>query len=716
VTLLRSPLASASRLVSVGVLVLLVSSVLACAAPQGLGPLDPFQLSQRKDFSAYRISSNSADPDDNDDSQRPIPGETIELADLRGPGVVSHLWVTVAANEYGWPRLLRLRIYYDGSPTPSVDAPVGDFFGVGHGFEREVSSLLIRDSSSGRSRNSYWPMPFQKSCRITLTNEGRRRTSHVYYHIDYRAVPALPADTLYFHARYRQALPATAGKPYEVLNVKGQGHYAGTVFNVVQNQPGWFGEGDERFFIDGEATPRIEGTGTEDYFNDAWTLRVGEGLYAGVPVADGTGTGSRMTAYRWHVPDPIPFTRSLRLDFEHKGWTYQADGAVRSAFEERPDLISSVAFWYQAGIAEGQPELPYGARRLPHGNAQQIEVEALLPEVKTRGGATSVDREVFWSKDVLTFKAEGPGSSFELPLDVPEDGTYELIAQVAHSPDYGNYTVLVDGKPGWDPKDLEHEPGANFGTGDRVNAYFTEIIVAVDHLIGWIKLSKGRHTVTFTCVGKHPEATGYWLGIDTLILAKLGASGVASPSSLRAAGLRAIGESAAAQRDAAPDASAALGRALAGEQDAEVRAAAAWSLGQIGARAAARAAELGAALSDPDPVVRGLAAVALRNLGAAAAPARDALIKRLKDPETAVRLMAANALGAQRATSAIDALIEACKVRDEQVHVLRSLVNALGEMGSEAARARPVLEALNAIPRVRWAVARALRKIEAAKR
>lgn len=315
--------------------------VVAAQAPHSPDLQD---LTRLKDFVAERVSSNNPDPLSNDDSWRPIAGETVVLADLTGPGVVTHIWLTVAANEYGWPRLLRLRVYYDGSSIPSVDCPVGDFFGVGHGFERPINSLVVRNSSSGRSRNSYWQMPFARRIRITVTNEGRRRVANLYFHVDWKKVPALPVGTAYFHAWYRQALPPRAGQPYEILSVNGRGHYVGTVLNVVQNEAGWFGEGDERFYVDGAAKPSIEGTGTEDYFNDAWSFRIADGLYTGVPVADGTGVGARMSAYRWHLTDPIPFRRSLRLDIEHKGWTYSPDGKVRSAFEERPDLFSSVAF------------------------------------------------------------------------------------------------------------------------------------------------------------------------------------------------------------------------------------------------------------------------------------------------------------------------------------------------------------------------------------
>ena len=120
-------------------------------------------------------------------------------------------------------------------------------------------------------------MPFAKRIRITVTNEGRRRVSNLYFHVDWKKVPALPPGTAYFHARYRQALPTEPGRPYEILSVRGRGHYVGTVFSVVQNEAGWFGEGDERFYVDGVTKPDIEGTGTEDYFNDAWSFRVATG-------------------------------------------------------------------------------------------------------------------------------------------------------------------------------------------------------------------------------------------------------------------------------------------------------------------------------------------------------------------------------------------------------------------------------------------------------
>jgi hypothetical protein len=525
--------------------------------------------------------------------------------------------------------------------------------------------------------------------------------------VDWTRLKALPPGTAYFHARYRQAVPAVMGRPYEVLSVKGRGHYVGTVLSVVQNQAGWFGEGDDFFYVDGERKARIEGTGTEDYFNDAWSLRVAEGPYAGVPVAEGTDMGARMTAYRWHLADPIPFRTALRFDFEHVGWTYNPDGTVRSASEERADLFSSVAFWYQVGIARDQPPVPYGAARLPHGNARQIEVETLLPDVKAEGGKALVQKEVFWSKDLLFFEAAGPGSKIEVPFDVAEAGRYELVAQLAHSPDYGIYAVTLDGKPLAETGELEHEPGANTGGSGPIDTYFTETYVAEDHLLGWPTLSAGRHLLAFTCTGKRTDATAYNLGIDTFVLARLG--GVTETAVEREArALRTIGE----RRAVTTADLRRLADALRGGR-AETREAAAWSLGQIGAQAAPAVTALTAALSDQDVVVRGLAALALRDVGSAATTALDALVRALGDEDVGVRMMSAQAIGSlgPRAASAVQALVQACHRKDEHVHVQRSLADALGNIGPAARVSLPELQELAKIPRVRWSAALAIKKI-----
>ncbi|MGA2600567.1 MAG: glycoside hydrolase family 172 protein [Bryobacteraceae bacterium] len=639
---------------------LAIGCAILAACVWTLAAQDALDLARLRDSHAYRSSSNNPDPTSNDDSRRPIPGETIVLADVQGPGVITHIWLTIAANEYGWPRLLRLRAYYDGSATPSVDVPVGDFFAVGHGYEREVKSLMIVDGSAGRARNSYWPMPFRRSCKITITNEGRRRVSNLYYHVDWEKRKQMPADIGYFHAWYKQEIPAKMGRPYEVLSVRGRGQYVGTLLNVIQTQPGWFGEGDDRFYIDGEKKPSIEGTGTEDYFNDAWSLRVSEGPYWGVPVAEGTGPGARMTAYRWHLRDPIPFQRSLRFDFEHAGWTYNSNGSVKSAFEERPDIFSSVAFWYQDGIGQVLPEPPYGSARLPHGNALQIEAESNIEAVKTEGGKAEVQKDVFWSRDLLFFHATGAGSRIDVPIDVADDGFFEIVAQVAHAPDYGDYRVLLDGATLAPEGDLENEPGANTGSGSLIQAWGPEIYVAQDHLLGWRKLSKGTHTLAFVCAGKDVRSSGFNLGIDTFILAKIGAP-----------------------------------------------------IDVVAPHVPSDLPGLIVTLSNPDAVFRGMAALALRDMGPAARPALKALAAALRDPDTGVRMTAADAIARQghEAVAVLDDLIAAAKVQGENVHVQRSLAMAFGAIGPAAAPAVPVLHDLEKIPRVTPTAATAIRQI-----
>ena len=141
------------------------------------------------------------------------------------------------------------------------------------------------------------------------------------------------------------------------------------MLNVIQAGVGWFGEGDDLFYVDGAKHPQLDGTGTEDYFNEAWGLRTSYSPWYGTPVAEGERVGARLTGYRWHVPDPVPFTKSLWAGIEHAGWTYNADGSLRSGFEERPDYFSSAAFWYQKGVNEDLAEPPYGEARLPFGNA-----------------------------------------------------------------------------------------------------------------------------------------------------------------------------------------------------------------------------------------------------------------------------------------------------------------------------------------------------------
>ena len=375
-----------------------------------------------------------------------MPGETYVMADLKGPGVVSHIWLTAADNEFAWPRSVRLRVYYDGKKNPEYRRPLGDFFGVdtdtigtsnptSSGTAHSVVRGTVGRCPSVRHARSPLPTkaPVPSRCS-TITSIGnstsRCRTTSI----------------IFTRTIARNTRPSTA-KITSSSILTALGTTSDTVLNVVQAQVGWFGEGDDLFYVDGSEHPQIVGTGTEDYVNEAWGLRVSCGPWAGTPVAEGELVGARLTGYRWHIPDPIPFTKSLWAGIEHAGWTYNPDGSLRSGFEERPDYLSSVAFWYQKDVNEGLPEPPYGEARLPIGHAEQIAVEDSLSEVKTSKGRASVQREVDWGRDLLFFEAEGKGARIDIPIDVPASGRYEIVARIAQAPDYGDYIALLDDKP-----------------------------------------------------------------------------------------------------------------------------------------------------------------------------------------------------------------------------------------------------------------------------
>ena len=716
-----------------------VLAAIAHAAPQVTDGGGLPDLPRLKRYSAHRVSSQNRFVGSNDDSKRIMPGETLVMADLRGPGVVSHIWVTVADNEYAWPRLVRLRVYYDGKKTPSVDVPIGDFFGVGHGYDRELNSLPVRDSSFGRARNSYWPMPFRQSCRITATDEGNRPVTMFYYHVDWQKHPSIPDDVAYFHGYYRQERPAQAGKNYEFLNVKGTGHYVGTVLNVIQSQVGWFGEGDDLFYVDGATHPQIYGTGTEDFVNDAWGLRVSFGPWTGTPVAEGERVGARLTGYRWHVPDPIPFTKSLWAGIEHAGWTYNQDGTSRSGFEERPDYFSSAAFWYQTGVNEELPELPYGEERLPLGNALQIAVEDSIADVTVEKGKASVQREVDWGRDLLFFEAEGLGSRINVPIDIPENGRYEIVARIAQAPDYGDYYVLLDGKP-TNPDNREALTSEIPSAGSEVfHNYLPEVYVAVEHPLGWLSLDKGRHTLSFFCTGRDGRSSGYNLGINDMVLERvperaplvvppreLGATQSAAivyrglPLSIylqelahtsgaaRAEIFRAIGAFGADAATGVSNVTQALH-----DPDAGVRVAAAWALSQMGSASEKAVPALAVSLTDEDPRVRSLAAVALRSMGSKALGAVPALIQSLNDSAPYVRAPAADALGSigPAAQAAVQPLSQRLLAEGEVAYVLRSAAAALGDIGPAASSALPALEQAMKMHRVSATAQEAILKI-----
>ena len=303
-------------------------------------------------------------------------GATATVLDEAGPGIITHVWFTIASPEPMHLKKLVLRMYWDDEATPSVEAPIGDFYGLGLGQYFTYQSAPL-DVAPEKALNCFFQMPFRKHARITVTNDGEQDVDALYYNIDYQAYSKpLPEDLLYFHAQYRQANPAhgwtndwrSNGDPkvndkknldgdgnYVWMEATGRGQFVGVTMSVLQNQDGWFGEGDDMFFIDGEKTPSINGTGTEDYFLGAWDFSSHPFSYElfGAPVLGNESEGSRSSVYRFHLDSPIPFKNSLKATIEH------------GHANHRSDDFFSVAYWYQTEPHAAFPPLPSVMDRIP---------------------------------------------------------------------------------------------------------------------------------------------------------------------------------------------------------------------------------------------------------------------------------------------------------------------------------------------------------------
>jgi hypothetical protein len=288
------------------------------------------------------------------------PGETHTIADIKEPGAIQQIWMTPTGH---W-RYSILRIYWDGQAQPSVECPVGDFFACGWGQYAQVSSLPVC-VNPGSAFNCYWEMPFRKSCRITMENIGLEQMT-LYYQVNY-ALTDVPDDAAYFHAQFRRVNPLPYKEVYTILDgVKGRGQYVGTYMAWGVNNCGWWGEGEIKFFLDGDGElPTICGTGTEDYFCGSYNFDVGKEKggyrefttpYSGLAQVirpDGLyQSQTRFGLYRWHIMDPIRFEQDLRVNIQALGW--------RSGGRYLPlqDDIASVAYWYQTLPTAPFPQLP----------------------------------------------------------------------------------------------------------------------------------------------------------------------------------------------------------------------------------------------------------------------------------------------------------------------------------------------------------------------
>ncbi|MBV6504376.1 MAG: hypothetical protein AKCLJLPJ_02504 [Fimbriimonadales bacterium] len=449
----------------------------------------------------------------NFDNFRVAPGATHVLMDAKGPGVITHIWMTFLGPEkQDWApqgsanhQDMLLRIYWDDSSKPGVEAPVGDFFANCFGRRDEVISVpvVVEDADS---YNCYWHMPFRKAARIEIVNQSDKPISLLYYNIDWIQLESLPEDTPYFYAQYRQEYPAKSGQDYVILETEGKGHYVGTVLAVRTRSPSWFGEGDEKIYIDGESGPSIWGTGTEDYFLSAWGLKRTSTPYFGVPYFDQWGiVGGHTSAYRWHINDPIVFQKGIRVTIEHFGWISPDENPDyrRMSWNEREDDYSSIAFWYQTGTPTFSARAPEGAeRRLPSIERKTVFArDVVTDERHGNGRAVKQQLDLYDGQQVLYMPESQENAWLEIPFRVEKKEPLRLLLNLTKSYDFGRYQAYLNG----------------IKLGGVFDMYSAEIESEEVHLLDFWP-DPGDYVLRLECVGKHPLSSGHFLGIESLRL------------------------------------------------------------------------------------------------------------------------------------------------------------------------------------------------------
>ncbi len=463
--------------------------------PAGLGTI--------QNYKSGRVSSE--DRPGNADMRRIAPGETLTLAEIDGPGEISHIWTTINTPDKDHLQNIVFRIYWDGNEYPSVESPVGDFFGLGLGryymFNNPVQAI-----GTDRGMNAFWPMPFAKGARVTATNESQTTVGAYYYYVDYKKYEKAPENIAYFHAQYRQATPNEDGKPYLIMETDGgRGHFAGVSLSIHTQASGWWGEGDDIFTIDGEQTPSIWGTGSEDYFCGAWCY--GETFYNdyfGMPLRERLDQGSNnfWNVYRHHLEAPVTFTKSIKVEIEH------GDNGVSNTRNPRNNNYYSCAYWYVDNPRPLKGKLPPVEDRLPTFNPlpvepgvyelQYMDVDAPKhTKVESQGIERQPDRDGDWLYNDQLFVRDGKeGDTTTLTFNTTETLSGDAALYMTRAHDYGIIQVKLDGK--------------ELATIDGYNKQIDRVRVP----LGQVNLAPGEHKLTVTVKGKNPASKGMFWGID----------------------------------------------------------------------------------------------------------------------------------------------------------------------------------------------------------
>ena len=507
-----------SRLFAAGMAVwFIVLGAGSAAVGQGLAGLTHWEEGR-----SMRVGSNVWIEDDLYDGKNNMDrpdriesGKTYVMADLKGPGVITHIWMTFLHEPHFWVtdgaanhQEMLLRIYWDGREKPDVEVPVGDFFANCFGKRMEVISVpvIVED---GDSYNCFWHMPFRKSARIEIVNQSKKPIRKLYNNVDWIKKKSLPENTMYFCAQYRQEYPAKNGQDYLVLDAEGKGYYVGTVYSVRTRSPAWFGEGDEKIYIDGEAKPSIRGTGTEDYFLSAWGLKLNSTPYFGVPYINQPDriVGQMTCSYRWHVHDPLVFNTGIRVTFETFGWMSPDENKEHRShsWNEREDDFTSVAFWYQMGPTKKFTEVPSAEeRKLPGLERILVWGKEAMDDSRHGQGTARVQKGARYleSDGQLLFKPRSKEEGWvEFSFEVKEKEPLRLLLELTRSYDFGVWQPILNG----------------VRLGEPIDLYRPQPDLWEFHIMDFWP-DPGEYHLRLECVGRNSESSGHSIGVNSIRL------------------------------------------------------------------------------------------------------------------------------------------------------------------------------------------------------
>jgi hypothetical protein len=462
-----------------------------CEAPNRVDlekMLSPGALPYLKPSKLVQVSSHDTSGGNNDRIMIPI-GKTATIMDVPGPGVIVRIWFTIDSRDPYFLRRILLRIYWDEEEDPSIEVPIGDFFGCGFEY-RHYSTQYLGMSSGGYY--CYFPMPFEDHAKIEIVNETGQDIIAFYYQIDYQKLEKpIRRDIAYFHAYWHRDVRTNYDSSYVLLNTKGKGHIVGVNLNM-QSYDGGLGflEGDEKIYVDGEKKPSIYGTGTEDYFSSGWYFSQGEyaGSYNGLILKD--DSLGRIAAYRFHVPDPIPFKKSIKFTIEHgHGNQDIAD-------------YSSTVYWYQLEPHKKFPPVPKAGQRIPlrvitQNNIREAEkVNHDLGNIKS-GIEDMSDHGPEWSESKQLLINSKNLDSFMFSFNDLKEPEYKVKVFYTKGPDYGNVKIF-----------------ANNQLAGEIKGYHPGIYPGGSVTLSNINISSERLDLKFVVDGKDSASNGYKTGLD----------------------------------------------------------------------------------------------------------------------------------------------------------------------------------------------------------